>query len=287
MFIEADWSEAGCFGEPAVVRVQRVLHAARGWIAEQERMVSLGRELALLHAERAPPDKLEAWVRCFERILAHAPTADAPALAATLRGVGAKVSEDVALCLAAASDVRASAATLERARPLPRGWMLSELPVTAAPEAVQRVQELSVASGLAPLPGWYLRGAEGRALTLTLRDAAGQLLGAATVCAALGPGDAAGRASGGSAQLDLLEGGGAALPLGLGMPVALCLRQDARGRGFAPVLASAAMRAACERFALRCFYAVVGSRDEIALRVAARCGFSPHPSECVLLAEPA
>ena len=59
-----------------------------------------------------------------------------------------------------------------------------------------------------------------------------------------------------------------------------------RGSGLAPVLASAALKAACDRFALRCFYGVAGARDDIAHRVASRCGFSRHPGEGAVLASP-
>lgn len=283
--MEPDDSEAGCFGDPEVVRVQRVLFAARGWIAEQERLISHGTELVLLSAHRVPHDKLEAWVRCFERVVAHAPAAEMPGLGAALRGIGAKAGEELSWLVAAASDVRASAASLAEARPLPRGWAIGELPVNAAPEAVRRAQELQAGAGLRPLPGWYLRGAEGRALTLTLRDGQGGLVGAATVCAALGA-SSAGAGAGGGEQLDLLGGMGGAVPPGLGMPVSLCLRKDARGSGLAPVLASAALKAACDRFALRCFYGVAGARDDIAHRVASRCGFSRHPGEGAVLASP-
>jgi GNAT superfamily N-acetyltransferase len=286
--MDFDTSDAGCFGDPAAIRVQRVLFAARGWIGEQERMVSHGHALLLLHAQRFSEDKLEAWVRCFERILAHAPRSEMPSLVETLRAVGARAGDDLALYAAAASDVRAAAAGLERARPLPRGWMLAEIPEGASPEAVRAVQEIQAASGVTPLPGWYLRGADGRAVTLVLRDGAGAVVGAATACVALGPGEAAP----GGGQLDLLNGSGAGkgeggdLPSFTGMPVSLCIRPDARGQGHAPVLGGAALRAACERFGLRRFYAVIGARDEAAIRVATRCGFTPHPTEGVVLAEP-
>jgi len=289
--MDLDGSDAGCFGDATAVRVQRVLHAARAWVAEQERMVSHGNALMLLHAQRLPLDRLEAWVRCFERVLAHAPRAEMPALLASLRAIGARAGEELSLHAAAASDVRAAAAALERARPLPRGWMLAELPADASGEAgrdVLDLQEMQAAAGLAPLPGWFLHGAEGRAVTLALRDDRGALAGSATVCVAPGPGEAAAQAARDGAQLDRLDPAAPTpdLPAPMGMPVSVCLRSDARGQGLSPVLAGAALRAGCERFALRGVYAAVRARDAVALRVAARCGFSPHPSEAVVLAEP-
>lgn len=262
---ELDLSEAGVFGEPDVVRVQRVLFAARAWIAEQEGMASHGRALVAFNAHRLPKDRLEALVRCFERVLVHAPLEAMPALLDNLGEAGARVDAGLTLVAAAASDVRASADAHERLRPIPRGFALAELGADAPDDAVRAVQELQAAAGQVPLPGWYLRGAERRAVTLVLHDPAGRIAGAATACAAQRPGEVA------------------ALT---GMPVCTCLREDARGRGVSSTLTGAALRAACERFGTRWLYGLVPSADPIALRMASRCGFMIHPGEGIALARP-
>jgi len=47
-----------------------------------------------------------------------------------------------------------------------------------------------MASGVAPLPGWYLRGGEGRSATFALRDGDGALAGCTTLCVITRPGGA-------------------------------------------------------------------------------------------------
>jgi GNAT superfamily N-acetyltransferase len=283
--MDLDLSEAGVFGEPNVVRVQRVLFNARAWITEQEGMASHGRALLLFHAHRLPADRIEALVRCFERVLMHAPQAEVPRLVATLREAGARVDQGLSLVGAGAPDARAAADAHERQRPFPAGFTLAEVAPDAPAELIRAVQELQAAAGQTPLPGWYLRGAEGRALTLALRDPAGAVAGAATVCAIARPGENAARAAKAPAQLGFIDGHGSEIPPLTGTPVCACLREDARGQGISPTLTSAALRAACERFGTRFFYGVVRAGDEVAMRMATRCGFAPHPDEGIVLAE--
>ncbi|AKT39564.1 GNAT family N-acetyltransferase [Chondromyces crocatus] len=284
--MDPDGSIVGCFGPPSAVRVQRVLFAARGWIAEQERMVSLGRALLLLHAHQWPPERIEVWVRCFEQVLVHAPLSEMAALRAKLRRGGARVEEQLTLWVAAASDVRAEAATVRGGHPLPEGWTLSELPTEGAEAIVQEVQAMQEVAGLAPLPGWYLRGADGQALTLILRDRAGRLAGSATVGAATST-EERGASVVREPQLALMsvEVSPARPPEGMGVLVNHCLRQDARGRGLGVLLSSEALRAACERFSLQSLVAITAEHDDRARRIARRCGFSPHPSEGVVFVE--
>jgi GNAT superfamily N-acetyltransferase len=262
-----------------------VLFAARAWITEQEGMASHGRALLLFHAHRLPADRFQALVRCFERVLLHAPQEEVPRLVATLREAGARVDQGLSLVGAGASDAHAAADTHERMRPFPAGFTLAEVAPDAPADHIRAIQELQAAAGQSPLPGWYLRGAEGRALTLALRDPAGAVAGAATVCAVHRRDEGAARAEKGAAQLGSLDGHSGEIPPLTGMPVCACLREDARGQGISPTLTSAALRAGCERFGIRWFYGVVQADDEVAIRMAIRCGFAPHPSEAVVLAE--
>lgn len=279
----------GCFGEAADHRSQRILYAARGWIAEQDGMTTDGRSLLLLHAQRTPPDRREALVRCFERVLLHAPRPELPALAASLRQAGLSVDEGLSVMGAPAGEVRAAVQGLGRFRSFPPGLRLSRVSPDEDDDAIREIQELQAESGHAPLPGWTLRGGEGRSLTLALRDGRGALVGCTTLCVLTRPEPAeAGREA--LSQLGLLG----APPLWIsdvgeapswtGMPICTCLREDHRGRGLGAPLQAAALQEGHERFGIRWFYALVRSGDEIAKRMNARCGLAPHRAEGFLLA---
>ncbi|WP_437736938.1 hypothetical protein [Sorangium sp. So ce1335] len=279
----------GCFGEAADYRAQRILYAARGWIAEQDGMTTDGRSLLLLHAQRTPPDRREALVRCFERVLLHAPRPELPALAAALRQAGLSVDEGLSVMGAPAGEVRAAVQGLGRFRSFPAGLRLSRVTPDEDDDAIRAIQELQAESGHAPLPGWTLRGGEGRSLTLALRDGQGALVGCTTLLVLTRP-DAAEGGRDALSQLGLLG----APPLWIsdvgeapswtGMPICTCLREDLRGRGLGAPLQAAALREGHERFGIRWFYALVRAGDEIAKRMNARCGLAPHRAEGFLLA---
>ncbi|WP_438029312.1 hypothetical protein [Sorangium sp. So ce233] len=279
----------GCFGEAADYRAQRILYAARGWIAEQDGMTTDGRSLLLLHAQRTPPDRRETLVRCFERVLLHAPRPDLPALAASLRQAGLSVDEGLSVMGAPAGEVWAAVQGLGRFRSFPAGLHLSRVSSDDDDDAIRAIQELQAESGHAPLPGWTLRGGEGRSLTLALRDGRGALVGCTTLCVLTRPEPAEG-GRGALSQLGLLG----APPLWIsdvgeapswtGMPICTCLRDEYRGRGLGAPLQAAALREGHERFGIRWFYALVRAGDEIAKRMNARCGLAPHRAEGFLLA---
>ncbi|WP_434047215.1 MULTISPECIES: hypothetical protein [Sorangium] len=279
----------GCFGEAADYRAQRILYAARGWIAEQDSMTTDGRSLLLLHAQRTPPDRREALVRCFERVLLHAPRPDLPALAASLRQAGLSVDDGLSVMGAPAGEVWAAVQGLGRFRSFPAGLHLSRVSPDDDDDAIRAIQELQAESGHAPLPGWALRGGGGRSLTLALRDGRGALVGCTTLWVVTRPEPAEGGREALS-QLGLLG----APPLWIpdvgeapswtGMPICTCLRDEYRGRGLGAPLQAAALREGHERFGIRWFYALVRAGDEIAKRMNARCGLAPHRAEGFLLA---
>ncbi|AUX41779.1 hypothetical protein SOCE26_032020 [Sorangium cellulosum] len=279
----------GCFGDAADYRAQRILYAARGWIAEQDGLTTDGRALILLHAHKTPPDRRETLVRCFERVLLHAPRPELPALAASLRQAGLSVDEAFSVMGAPAGEVHAAVQGLGRFRSFPAGLRLSRVSPEDDDDAVGAIQELQAESGHAPLPGWTLRGGEGRSVTLALWDAAGALIGCTTLCVVTRP-DPGGGGREPAAQLGLLG----APPLWIsdvgeapswtGMPICTCLREDYRGRGLGAPLQAAALREGHERFGIRWFYALVRAGDEIAKRMNARCGLAPHRAEGFLLA---
>ncbi|WP_437666105.1 hypothetical protein [Sorangium sp. So ce1182] len=280
----------GCFGEAADYRAQRILYAARGWIAEQDGITTDGRSLLLLHAQRTPPERRETLVRCFERVLLHAPRPDLPALAASLRQAGLSVDEGLSVMGAPAGEVRAAVHGLGRFRSFPAGLRLSRVSPDDDDDAIRSIQELQAESGHAPLPGWYLRGGGGRSLTLALRDGKGALVGCTTLCVVTRPQavETGGREA--LSQLGLLG----APPLWIsdvgeapswtGMPICTCLREDYRGRGLGAPLQAAALGEGHERFGIRWFYALVRVGDEIAKRMNARCGLAPHRAEGFVLA---
>lgn len=279
----------GCFGDAADYRAHRILYAARAWIAEQDDVTTDGRALILLHAHRMPPDRREALVRCFERVLLHAPATELPALAASLRRVGVPVDEGLPVYGAPAGEVRVAVQGLARFRRLPSSFTLSEVSPDEDEAAVRAIQELQADSGHAPLPGWTLRGGEGRSLTLALRDGAGALLGCTTLSVLTRP-----RYAGGGREAASHFGLLGAPPLWIsdvgeatswtGLLSHTCLREDVRGRGLGAPLAAAALRAGHEQLGIRWFYALVRAGDEIGKRVVARCGLAPHEAEGFLLA---
>ncbi|KYF61899.1 hypothetical protein BE11_07955 [Sorangium cellulosum] len=279
----------GCFGEAADYRAQRILYAARGWIAEQDGMTTDGRSLLLLHAQRTPPDRRETLVRCFERVLLHAPRPELPALAASLRQAGLSVDEGLSVMGAPAGEVWAAVQGLGRFRSFPAGLHLSRVSPDDDDDAIRAIQELQAESGHAPLPGWTLRGGDGRSLTLALRDGRGALVGCTTLLVVTRPAPA----EGGRAALSQLGLLGAPplwisdvgeAPSWTGMPICTCLRDEYRGRGLGAPLQAAALREGHERLGIRWFYALVRAGDEIAKRMNARCGLAPHRAEGFLLA---
>ncbi|WP_437614715.1 hypothetical protein WMF20_16290 [Sorangium sp. So ce834] len=280
----------GCFGEAADYRAQRILYAARGWIAEQDGITTDGRSLILLHAQRTSPERREALVRCFERVLLHAPRPELPALAASLRQAGLSVDEGLSVMGAPAGEVRAAVQGLGRFRSFPAGLRLSRVSPDDDDATIRSIQELQAESGHAPLPGWTLRGAEGRSVTLALRDGRGALIGCTTLCVLTRPEAAEDGGPRALSQLGLLG----APPLWIsdvgeapswtGMPICTCLREEYRGRGLGAPLQAAALREGHDRFGIRWFYALVRAGDEIAKRMDARCGLAPHRAEGFLVA---
>ncbi|WP_437746278.1 hypothetical protein WME73_15690 [Sorangium sp. So ce302] len=280
----------GCFGEAADYRAQRILYAARDWIGEQDGITTDGRSLILLHAQRTPPERREALVRCFERVILHAPRPELAALSASLRQAGLSVDEDLSVMGAPAGEVRAAVQGLSRFRTFPPGLRLSRVSPDDDEASIRAIQELQAESGHAPLPGWYLRGGEGRSLTLALRDGAGALIGCATLCVMTRPQPAEIGGREALAQLGLLG----APPLWISdvgeapswtaMPICTSLREDHRGRGLGAPLQAAALREGHDRFGIRWFYALVRAGDEIAKRMNARCGLAPHRAEGFLVA---
>lgn len=208
----------------------------------------------VLDADRRPYSEVLGLLRRFHRILIRAEPDALRALGEAFRQDAMTVEEGLDVVKGEGSRTMEELRSRESRLRLPEGWHFTSLCGDSPADLVASVQALHLSSGLAPLPGWFLRGGEPGARTIVLADHPGALIGSATA-------------------LDLGFGARSS-PVRIGMVISVCLSTRARGRGLSVLLNLQALAQAVREFRSVELWEIVEHTNVSSLQMNARSGLS-------------
>lgn len=246
-------------GPAALQAVQRTLHAHRALLSALPGTFCQGRTFGFMNANRH--DALERLEQADwpARVLLHLPRTDSEMICPPLAELGYACDSPYDLLVGTAENVRCRTQALASS-PLPPGWRTKPLHADTPARHVRALQMLQQDAGLTPVPGWVLRGLDGRTCTTLLMDSTDAVRGAVS--------------------LQSLVFGSEPASMGFG----LCIAPEQVGRGLAQRLNARAMAQAVEAGA-RWTMEIVAPTGSASRRVNEACGLARHPTDCFVFAQ--
>lgn len=246
-------------GPPGLQWVQRELYSRRAELSALVGVFSQGRTVGFMEVH--PPEVLSRIGAAGRpaRVLLHVARADAEAVAGSMALLGYYVEPPFDLLIGSVDDIAREVAELcakVPAGPFDVAWLGRDTPG----DLVSALQLLQHANGITPIPGWVLRGNDGRTRTSVIVDVQGGIHG------------------GVSMQQVQYRGMTAAMGFGL------CISGASEGRGWARYLNARVIRKAAASGAAW-FMEIVAPRSVASQRVNLACGLRTNEGECFLFAE--
>ncbi|MEZ4302442.1 MAG: hypothetical protein R3B70_46370 [Polyangiaceae bacterium] len=157
------------------------LHVARRHLRSQPHTFEQGRTFGLLRVSAADLAERIASSRSPSRLLVHADRRSSGEIASRLTELGYRVSTPLALMIGTARSVLQACRRKGAPKDLHDRVGLVRIGPRSPPELVRGIQLLQDASGITPLPGWYMRGVELPVVTLAIVDSRGAPIGAGSI----------------------------------------------------------------------------------------------------------
>lgn len=246
-------------GSPSLQSIQLDLYSRRATLSKLAGAFSQGRTVGFMHIYRSDMQPRVDAAGRPARVLLHVARANAEAVARSMTLLGYVVEPPFDLVVGSMEDVERTVAELCSSAPA-GPFDVVYLGQDAPGESVSALQSLQHSTGITPIPGWVLRGSDGKTRTSVIVDRQGGIHGG--LC------------------MQQIQYRGVAASMGFG----LCIAAALEGRGWARYLnARAICKAAGSGVAW--FMEIVAPQSVASQRVNQACGLRVIDAECFLFAE--